>query len=127
MSIEKACEYIISRALPSYNKDTCGYCAKAVRMAVDFGFEKNIKRAGTAKDYAQSYINIGFKKIFSYPEDKKEDYKPKIGDICIIQYEPYGHICMFTQKGWISDFKQKDMYGGSIRNKDPKFIILRYE
>lgn len=124
--IEKACEYIISRAYPSYNKDTCGYCARAVRKAVDFGFEKNIKQVVAAKDYGPSYEAIGFRKVFSYPLVNKDNYKPMIGDICIIQYEPYGHICMFTVKGWISDFVQRDMYGGSIRNKNPKFDILRY-
>ena len=124
--IEKAQEYLIQKSYPSYNKATCGKCAAAIRSACDFGFEIHIKKFPSAKDCAPAYEAIGFKKVFSYPAQKKEDYKPVLGDICIIQYEPHGHICMLTEKGWISDFKQRDMYGGKIRNKDPHFTILRY-
>lgn len=126
MIIEKACQYLITKAYPSYNKDTCGHCAAAVRSAVDFALGKHIDKVLAAKDYAPSYEKIGFKQVFSYPEGKKEDYKPVLGDISIIQYEPYGHICMFTTKGWVSDFMQRDMYGGKIREKNPPFDIYRY-
>lgn len=124
--IEKAQEYLITKALPSYNKDTCGHCAMAVRSACDFGFETHVKKFPAAKDCAPAYEELGFKKIFSFPEQKKEDYKSELGDVAIIQYEPYGHICMKTSKGWISDFKQIDMYGGKIRDKNPPFAIYRY-
>jgi hypothetical protein len=124
--IEKACQYLITKAYPSYNKDTCGYCAAFVRSACDFGFGKRVRKFPSAKDCAPAYEEIGFKKIFSYPEQKKEDYKPVIGDVAIIQYQPHGHICMFTKQGWISDFKQRDMYGGKIRDKNPPFAIYRF-
>lgn len=125
-SIDKACKYLLTKAAPSYNKDTCGYCARAVRNAVDFALDgKHIEKTESAKNYGKSYEKVGFKKVFSYPLTKKESYQPVLGDICIIQYEPHGHICMFTQKGWISDFIQRDMYGGKIREKDPKFDIYR--
>jgi hypothetical protein len=124
--VEKACQYLISRAYPSYNKDTCGKCAAAVRSAFDFGFGVHVQKFPSAKDCAPAYEAIGFKKVFSYPEQKKEDYKPLLGDISIIQYQPHGHICVFTEKGWISDFKQRDMYGGRIRDKNPQFSIYRY-
>lgn len=132
--LEKACSYLITKAKP---KPT-GYCAVAVRSAVDFAFEKPIERKPSAKDYASSYEKIGFKKIFCYPEDPKEEYHPEKGDICIIQAaegHPHGHICMLTSEGWISDFKQSDggsklplaaMYGGNLRDKNPSFDILRY-
>lgn len=125
-ALEKSCVYLITKAFPSYNKDTCGKCAAAVRSAVDFGFGKHIEKTGSAKNYGPSYEKIGFKKIFSFPENKKEDYQEELGDICIIQYEPYGHICMKTSKGWISDFVQRDKYGGKIRDKNPAFDIYRY-
>ena len=124
--IEKACVFLITKAYPSYNKDTCGHCAAAVRSAVDFAFGKHIERKENAKDYGASYEKIGFKKVFSFPEMKKEDYKEELGDLCIIQYEPHGHICIKTSKGWISDFVQRDMYGGKIRDKNPAFDIYRY-
>lgn len=123
--LEKACTYLLTKAYPSYNKDTCGHCAMAVRMAFDFGFGVNIKKFPSAKDCAPAYEALGFTKVFSFPEQKIEEYKPQIGDIAIIQYLPHGHICAYTQKGWVSDFKQIDMYGGSIRKKNPPFAIYR--
>lgn len=124
--LEKACQYLITKAFPSYNKDTCGYCAAAVRSACDFGFEVRVKKFASAKNCAPAYEAIGFKKVFSYPSQNKTDYKPLVGDIGIIQYEPHGHICMLTKEGWISDFKQRDMYGGKIRDKNPPFAIYRF-
>lgn len=123
--IEKACQYLITKA---YSK-SMGRCAKSVREAVDFGFGVHIEHTLSAKDYGPCYQKIGFKKIFSYPNGdvKKTDYKEQLGDIAIIQYEPNGHICMKTSKGWYSDFKQIDMYGGKIRLENPKFDIYRYE
>lgn len=123
--IDKACEYLIRKAYPKYDAKTCGYCASYVRSAWDFAFGKGMPRTGAAKDYGVLYEKLGFKKVFSYPIQKKSLYKPKIGDISIIQYEPYGHICVYTSQGWISDFKQIDMYGGKIRKENPSFSIYR--
>lgn len=123
--IDRACEYLIRKAYPKYDKNTCGKCAMAVRSAFDFAFNKEMPRTESAKNYGPIYEGLGFKKIFSYPAQKKALYKPKIGDLCIIQYEPHGHICVKTSKGWISDFIQIDMYGGGIRKKDPSFDIYQ--
>jgi hypothetical protein len=123
--LEKACQYLITKAFPSYNKDTCGHCAAFVRSACDFGFGVTVQKFPAAKNCAPAYEKLGFKKIFSFPDQKKEDYKSELGDVAIIQYEPYGHICMKTEKGWISDFIQRDMYGGKIRDKNPDFAIYR--
>ncbi len=124
--LEKACQYLITKAYPSYDKKTCGHCARMVRMACDFGFEKTVKKFPSAKDCAPAYEELGFKKVFSFPEQNKAEYKPELGDLSIIQYEPHGHICIKTSKGWISDFVQIDMYGGSIRTKNPPFSIYRF-
>lgn len=129
--LKKASDYLIHRAYTSYNEN-CGKCAKFVREAVEFAIDpKTIRRVTSAKDYGKSYEEIGFKKV-----DIK-DYQPRLGDICILQYEPHGHISMYcdgvcpkTQKPvkcWISDFRQIDYYGGKIRNKKPKFEIYRLE
>jgi hypothetical protein len=132
--LEKACTYLITKAYPSYNKDTCGNCAAFVRSAFDFGFGVSVKKFPSAKDCAPAYEALGFKKVFSFPEQRKEDYKPELGDVAIIQYLPHGHICVFTAEGWISDFKQVTggsklplaaMYGGKIRDKNPPFVIYR--
>lgn len=126
--IIKACEYLLSKAYLTYDKKKCGKCAKSVRIAVETAFDCIIDRVESAKNYGPSYEKIGFKKVFSYPDidKKKTDYFEKIGDIAIIHYEPHGHICMKTSKGWYSDFKQIDLYGGKIRLQNPKFVIYRY-
>ena len=123
--IEKACEFLIRKSYPAYDKATCGKCASKVADAWDFAFDKKVKRFPSAKDCAPTYLDLGFKEVFSYPEQEIENYKPIIGDVCIIDYEPHGHICVYTSKGWISDFKQRDMYGSKIRDKDPSFKIYR--
>lgn len=115
----------LGNAYPVYDKETCGYCAKAVRLVVEKVLDCKLDREESAKDYGPSYEKIGFKKIFDYPLNEKTSYKPEIGDICIIQYNPHGHICMFTGKKWVSDFIQIDQYGGKIRNQDPPFSIYR--
>jgi hypothetical protein len=124
--IDRACEFLIRKAYPKYDKKTCGKCAKAVREAFSFALNKNVRIVGSAKNCGPVYEELGFKKVFSYPLQEKALYKPKIGDISIIQYEPHGHICVLTPKGWISDFMQIDMYGGKIRDKNPLFDIYRY-
>lgn len=129
--IDRACEYLITKA--NYEKDasgklapkSLGKCAEYVRSAWDFAFNKLMMRTGSAKNYGPIYEGLGFKKVFSYPAQEKALYKPEIGDICIIQYEPHGHISVKTKKGWISDFVQIDMYGGSIRKKNPPIDIYR--
>lgn len=119
--IDKACEFLIRKAQPkSVHK-----CAEYVRSAWDFAFGKAMPRTGSAKNCGPIYEGLGFKKVFSYPAQEKALYKPEIGDICIIQYEPHGHICVKTTKGWFSDFKQIDMYGGSIRKSNPPIDIYR--
>tara|TARA_R110002126_G_scaffold182439_2_gene331111 strand:+ start:2140 stop:2646 length:507 start_codon:yes stop_codon:yes gene_type:complete len=139
--IERAQEYLIRKSYPSYNKNTCGRCASKVADAWDFAFGKKVKRFTHAKDCGATYEDLGFKKVFSYPEQSKEDYKPELGDVAIIQpvkilkegkeiiSHPSGHVCVrctwkdvaedkktkkiieITRLGWISDFKQST--GGS--------------
>ena len=123
--INRACQYLTTKAFPKYDEKTCGKCAAKVREAFDFARGKFLQRTESAKDYGPIYEKIGFKKVFSYPAQEKTLYKPEIGDISIIQYEPHGHICVKTKNAWYSDFKQIDMYGGAIRKKDPAFDIYR--
>jgi hypothetical protein len=120
--IDRACQYLIAKAHPK----STGKCAAAVRSAFDFALGKAMTKTESAKNYGPIYEKLGFKKVFSYPGAKKLDYKEQKGDICIIQYEPHGHICVRTDKAWISDFVQIDKYGGNIRKKDPAFDIYRF-
>lgn len=133
--LQKMSDFIVARSYPFYNEN-CGHCAKAVREGIEAGFNpQTLIRTNAAKDYGPSLEKFGFQKIITSTK-KLLDYKPKVGDIAIIQYEPYGHICAYCEsifpktgkkfKGWVSDFQQLDMYGGKIRNKLPEFSIYRY-
>lgn len=119
-----------------------GRCLRHIREAFEKTLGKAIGRTLSAKDAGPIYQALGFEKVFEFPSQSKESYKPELGDLAIINYEPHGHICLFcefqesvalkngtvnriTKKAWVSDFKQRDMYGGSVRDKNPPFVILR--
>ena len=134
--IQKAMDYLISNAELKYSREKCGGCAKVVRQAVEFGFcPEKVERVLSAKDYGPSYEKLGFKKIYSFTPEDDIDYKP--GDIVVIKYNPHGHIAMFCKgvepetgkkiECWISDFRQRDLYGGKIRDDNPDFDIYRYD
>lgn len=136
-TIKKITKTAAENSYASYIAGKCGNCGKYVRQAVESCID--IDNTLSAKNYGPHYEKGGFEKIFTYPEKKKDQYIPQLGDISIIQYEPHGHICIYSQweeidpktkksktiNGWISDFKQRDMYGGKIRDKDPSFTIYR--
>jgi len=128
--LRKASDYLIFRAYPNYIKGKCGNCARVVREALEFAFDpKKLQRIPSAKDYGKSLEAFGFTNI------KPDNYKPELGDIAIIDYLPHGHISMYCEGkllgneksfcGWVSDFRQKDMYGGPIRDKKPPYSIYR--
>lgn len=127
--------FLIARSYSSYNEN-CGRCAKSVREAIEFAFApKVLIRTLSAKNYGTSLEKFGFKNLL-ISKDMLCKYKPIIGDICIIHYEPHGHISAYCEgihpktgkkiKCWISDFQQIDMYGGGIRKKSPDVSIYRF-
>jgi len=119
--------FILKKAYKTYIKEKCGFCARAVRLAIEYGFNIKLERHEAANDYGSSLIKAGFSNYFSYPSQPKNTYTPIKGDVAIIKYSPYGHICMFTGDCWVSDFIQLDMYGGHVRDKDPEFHIYRFK
>lgn len=74
-----------------------------------------------------------YKSVVKIPTDVEKrqvsvDYVPKRGDVVVIQPynggNPNGHIAIFSGSRWISDFKQRDMWGGPgyRRNKPPSIV-----
>lgn len=135
MSLKKLSEFLIAKSYPSYNEN-CGKCAKSVREAIEFAFAPRVLiRAIAAKDYGLSLEKFGFQKLDITRQDLV-NYITLVGDIAIIEYEPYGHISAYCEgiypatgkkvKCWVSDFQQRDLFGGKIRDKSPKFSIYRY-
>ena len=103
-------------------------CAKYVRIAIEAGGVSTAGRPVAAKDYRSFLPRIGFSFIGSITGKSnqanwtKNNARP--GDIAVMEHGQYGHICMFSGKQWISDFKQNNMwvYGG-----DGKCYIFRYD
>lgn len=125
-NIRAACEYILKRAYPKYDKNKCGSCAKAVRSAIDVGFNtdpdigspKNPKCSFTGKNgrpvsayqYATFLPKIGFKHIVTLSGNDNQrqwsETQALPGDIAVMAHGKHGHICMWTGEQWVSDYMQ---------------------
>lgn len=123
--IEKAVKQLNSNAYPEYDKETCGYCSKAVRQAIEEGGIDTSKRPNSAKDYGPYLEEWGFKPVSPL------FYTPKKGDIKVIQnYDGgsvHGHVSMYNGSRWVSDFKETgDWPGPGYRREKPAFKIYRW-
>jgi len=101
-------------------------CAQRVREALEDGGVV-LERTGYAKNYGPSLEKAGFEPVSS--RDNKNNYEPQLGDVAVIDEAPghkAGHMAMYDGETWYSDFKQKNMYGGGIKNFDPDYTIYRY-
>ena len=82
-----------------------------------------IARKADAKDNGSNLITVGFTEIGS---NESLEY----GDVRVIQScegHPHGHIQIWTDIGWVSDFKQTDMWPGPrYREHKPSYITYRY-
>ena len=124
--IDKAVNYLNANAYPSYSKETCGNCAKAVRMAIEAGGIKTNNRpsSGSAKDYGPFLEQWGFSKIDTESKIQK-------GDVRVIQNYPggskHGHMDMYNGERWVSDFLQNGFWPGpGYRTHQPSYQIYRY-
>jgi hypothetical protein len=112
-------------------------CAEYVREAI----EKGLKYIGgtqqaLAKDFGIWLENNGFVQVASWDKTSSlplsgyvEGYEPRTGDVVVIQNtgeHPRGHAAMYNGTQWVSDFRQRDMWGGNIRDDQPKYIIYRH-
>ncbi|CAF1394396.1 unnamed protein product [Didymodactylos carnosus] len=99
-----------------------GYCATAVRQAVESALNIRLDRVNDAKDYGPSLTSAGFEVV--------TDGVNQSGDIRIIQPvsgHPSGHMEVYTSTGWKSDFVQRDEWPGpAYRNADPKPSYTQY-
>ncbi|MDU7483337.1 MAG: hypothetical protein E7K90_18385 [Hafnia alvei] len=97
-------------------------CAEYTREAIEAGGIR-LNHHLDAKDYGDSLTYAGFVDVTGS--------EPEYGDIVVIQ--PYvgrnssGHMAMFNGRGWVSDFKQHDLYPGSgYRKNHPPYKLYRY-
>ncbi len=108
-----------------------GKCAKKVRE----GLEANgvvIKRTASAKDYGSSIEQVGLQPTVRTPAGESyppAEYTPEKGDVAIIQAvkgHPHGHMAIYTDSGWTSDFKQSDFWPNKKYQKEkPTYTIYR--
>lgn len=104
------------------HQSSTGNCAKAVRMAIEAGGISTEGRPNSAKDYDSFLPKIG------YHEVSKDNYNPLPGDIVVHEAQPghpHGHIAMYDGQNWISDFVQRDMFGGSAYRQNPDYTLWR--
>ena len=133
-SIEVACNWIYNHSYNYYNKATCGWCARAVRLAIEAGFgnpNSTNGHPGWAWHYIYFLPKIGFELIGEVLRNYKfvtsgTTYTPIAGDIGVYQKngnssEP-GHICMYTGQQWCADFKQSGLF---VYSQTPSAYIFR--
>jgi type VI secretion system secreted protein VgrG len=99
-------------------------CATFVREAIAVGGININPHPLDAEDYGPYLLNRGFEVV------SPDSYEPQTGDIAVIQNypggNPSGHITMFTGSQWLSDYVQRDMWGGhGYRINQPSYKIYR--
>jgi type VI secretion system secreted protein VgrG len=69
-----------------------------------------LPKIGSAKNFGPELEKAGFH------AQNEAGYVPQKGDIVVIQPyvggKPDGHIAAYDGKQWVSDFKQRDFWGG---------------
>lgn len=124
--IDAATDYLMRNTVPSPG---VGSCASHVRSALEAGGFSTDGRPKSACDYDTYLKNRGFIEV------DKTNYTPQKGDIVVHEAipstgpndkgHPHGHIAMYCGSQWVSDFVQRDMFGGSGYRKAKNYTILR--
>ncbi|CUW39938.1 protein of unknown function [Magnetospirillum sp. XM-1] len=101
-----------------------GRCANYVKAALSSGGLQVGVGVRDAKDMGPALEKAGFEPV------AEEAYKPRKGDVVVIQPYPggsiEGHTAMYDGKTWISDYKQRDMWGGDgYRTHKPAHQVYR--
>lgn len=120
-----ALQHLRDNAYDHYTREFCGHCARAIRMALEAGGLDTTGRPAYAGDYDSFLPTIGFIQVEYGP-----DYVPQPGDIVVhestSENRPEGHIAMYDGANWISDYYQRDMFGGQAYRDNNDFTIWRY-
>ena len=122
--VVKAVTYLTANAYPEYIREKCGYCARAVRTALEAGGIDTSERPKYAKDYGPYLKEWGFNTV------DNSSYMPQMGDIRVFQ--PYeggniaGHIDMYNGTQWVSDYIEKNPYCNNFYRDANDFVIFRW-
>jgi type VI secretion system secreted protein VgrG len=107
------------------NDRSKGQCATNIRQGLEAAGVDTYGHPRIAKDWGPTLEKQGFKPV------EQNGYTPQKGDVAVIQPypggRPEGHITGYTGSKWVSDFPQKDMWGGpGYRTNQPPFVIYRH-
>ena len=105
----RAADYAIKNAA----NESLGKCAEYVNNAFQ---EQGLKASGHGVDVATNLRkgNAGKFEDVAY----NEDYQPQVGDVMSMPSSKkskhnYGHVAVYTDQGWVSDYKQGEKYGNT--------------
>ena len=106
------------------NAESQGDCARYVKAALNAGGLQVGVGVRDAKDMGPALEKAGFEPV------AEKGYEPRKGDVVVIQPYPggriEGHTAMYDGKTWISDYKQRDMWGGQgYRTHKPTHQVYR--
>ncbi|MBP5725352.1 MAG: hypothetical protein J6X18_17470 [Bacteroidales bacterium] len=149
-------KYIIN-GTPGYQNPTasgvksCHACATYAQYYLNAGFNgvivtngsqsaadaANITRVNNGfcgcNGYKMKYFlaENGFVPVAGRSKFLSDDFKPESGDVLVMNYPNYGHICVWsnTLNAWVSDFKQGTWHVGkeqSIGKSDSDVIVYRF-
>ena len=105
----KAADYAIKNAA----NESLGKCAEYVNNAFQ---EQGLKASGHGVDVATNLRKGNAGKFEDVAYD--ENYAPKVGDVMSMPSSKkskhnYGHVAVYTDQGWVSDYKQGEKYGNT--------------
>jgi hypothetical protein len=130
VDVDLALATLIANVIPPYG---AGKCAAHVRKAINAGGGR-VVGVPSAKDFGPQLTDAGFSEIARADQGQVNSYandasRWKKGDVVVIQAFPGvsdGHMAMYDGTHWVSDFVQRDMWGGpSARNNLPAFKVYR--
>lgn len=106
--VSKAAAFAVSHAAKRSLRDCALYVNNALRA-------QGIRSYGNGVDVASNLLKSGqgFHQV-AY----SKDYVPQIGDVMSMKSNSksghnWGHVAIYTKKGWVSDFRQGEKYGNT--------------
>ena len=105
----RAADYAIKNAA----NESLGKCAEYVNNAFQ---EQGLKASGHGVDVATNLRTGNAGKFEDVAYD--ENYAPQVGDVMSMPSSKkskhnYGHVAVYTDQGWVSDYKQGEKYGNT--------------
>lgn len=124
LNIEKFTAHLRENAQPGFGT---GLCATFVRQALEAAGADIPSHPALAKAWGPTLLRIGFHTI---KVEKPDIFHFMTGDVMVM--EPYkngnpaSHIAGFDGRNWISDFIQRDFWGGpGYRKERPGYVVYR--